>query len=75
LKYCSSIFKEALRLYPPAALSNRIITEDMLVNDYFVPKQTTIITSSYVNARHEKFFTNDCYEFKPERFEMKNVSM
>jgi cytochrome P450 len=37
-----------------------------------VPKQTVVMTSSYVNARLEKFFTNDCYEFKPERF-IKNI--
>jgi cytochrome P450 len=42
LKYCSSIFKEALRLYPPAAASSRQITEIIDIDDFQVPRNTIV---------------------------------
>lgn len=42
LKYCSAIFKEALRLYPPAASIIRIVPEDVTIQNFSVPKDTPI---------------------------------
>ena len=67
LKYCTCIFKEALRLYPPAAGSSRLVTDDIDIIGYKVPKNTVVMVSTYVNARFETFFPN-AYEFNPERF-------
>ena len=67
LKYCSCVFKEALRLYPPASNASRLVTDDIDILDYTVPKNTIVMVSSYINARFEKYFPN-AYEFNPERF-------
>lgn len=40
LKYCSAIFKEALRLYPPAANLLRSVPEKMSIKGYEIPKGT-----------------------------------
>jgi cytochrome P450 len=42
LKYCASVFKEALRLYPPAAALWRLITEEMEIDGYKIPKNTIV---------------------------------
>ena len=42
LKYCSNIFKEALRMYSPVVIIFRYTTEDMTINGIKVPKGTTI---------------------------------
>jgi cholesterol 24(S)-hydroxylase len=42
LKYCSAIFKETLRLYPPATHVLQITPEDIDVNGTKVPKDTHI---------------------------------
>jgi cholesterol 24(S)-hydroxylase len=40
LKYCSCIFKEALRLYPPAPVLDRFILDDLIINGYKIPKNS-----------------------------------
>ena len=42
LKYCSGIFKEALRLYPPAASIGRKIKDKMSICGYELPKDSDI---------------------------------
>ena len=42
LKYCSAIFKEALRLYPPAPQVNRIVPEEIVINGLTIPKDTPL---------------------------------
>lgn len=46
LKYCSAIFKEALRLYPPAPSIGRQIKDTMHINGYEIPKETNIIVTN-----------------------------
>lgn len=67
LKYCSCIFKESLRIYPPVVIVERVIKDEMDIEGYKIPKNTQIAFSSYMNARLEKFFHNPL-EFSPERF-------
>jgi cytochrome P450 len=67
LKYCAYIFKETLRLWPPIPVLTCIIGEEMIVNGYVLSKNTHLMSSTYMNARLEKFFPNPL-EFKPERF-------
>jgi cholesterol 24(S)-hydroxylase len=38
LKYCNSILKEALRLYPPVASVLRQSTEEIIINGYTIPE-------------------------------------
>jgi cholesterol 24(S)-hydroxylase len=42
LKYCSCIFKEALRLYPPASGLTRNNLDEMVIEGYKIPKNTII---------------------------------
>lgn len=42
LKYCSAIFKEALRLYPPAAAISRQIKDTLSVNGCEIPKNSQL---------------------------------
>lgn len=42
LKYCSAIFKETLRLYPPAPIVDRCLSETLNVDGYDVPKGSPI---------------------------------
>ena len=67
LKYCNCIFKEALRLYPPAAAINRLTTDELNIKGYQIPSNTVVQLSSYISGRLEKNFPNPL-EFKPERF-------
>lgn len=43
LKYCSAIFKEVLRLYPPVGTLTRETNEEMIVNNVRIPSGTTIM--------------------------------
>ena len=40
LKYCSSIFKEALRLYPAVPILDRHVTDEITINGYKIPSDT-----------------------------------
>lgn len=42
LKYCTAVFKETLRLYPPAANVIRRVPEDMHINEFKIPKDTKL---------------------------------
>lgn len=42
LKYCSSIFKESLRLYPPVSILDRLIQNDFIINGYHIPKNSIV---------------------------------
>jgi cytochrome P450 len=67
LKYCSAVFKETIRLWPPVAFMTRHCNQEWKVDGYRIPIDTTVFMSSYSNARNEIFFEN-AHEFQPERF-------
>ncbi|TRY86573.1 hypothetical protein DNTS_018573 [Danionella cerebrum] len=66
--YLSQVLKETLRLYPTAPGTNRWLHEDMVINGLKVPAGCSILFSSYVSQRLEKFF-KDPLKFDPERFD------
>ena len=43
LKYCSALFKETLRLFPPVPQIGRKIKDKMTVNGLEIPKDSTLI--------------------------------
>ena len=67
MKYCTALFKETLRFWPPVAFSNRVTNQEWESDGYLIPKNTSIFTSSYVSGRMEKYFKKP-HEFNPERF-------
>ncbi len=58
LRYTEKIFKESLRLYPPAWAVVRRIKEDYQVNGYLLPGGSDIMMSEHVVHRNPKFYDN-----------------
>jgi cytochrome P450 len=67
LIYTQQIIWESLRLYPPAWLISRKAIEDVSIGDYRIQKGETVMMSSYIMQRSEKYFSH-AKEFLPERF-------
>jgi hypothetical protein len=67
LPYCLQVFKEALRLYPPAPMIRREALNDIDIDGYHLSKKTTVIMSAYTLHRNPEYFPNP-EQFDPERF-------
>lgn len=71
LPYAEMIFKEALRLYPPAWVFGRLAREDVEIGDFTIKQGQVTIISPYALGRSERFFERP-NEFDPERFHPAN---
>lgn len=67
LLYTTGVFKEALRLYPPAFLLDRVSMEDVDVGDYHIPRHTPIFVCPYSLHRRPELWP-DPERFDPDRF-------
>lgn len=67
LSYTQKVFKEALRLYPPAWGVARRAIEDYTVGGYFVPAGTDVLMSQFVVHRDARFY-NEPLRFDPGRW-------
>ncbi len=71
LPYCLQVFKEALRLYPPAYAFSRRALRDVEIDGYRVPKGSVVLLAPYTLHRREEYFpepeTFDPGRFTPER--------
>ncbi|MGW9372152.1 cytochrome P450 [Streptomyces xanthophaeus] len=67
LPYCLQVFKEAMRLYPPAAVIPRQAIRDTTVGGCAVASGTMVFISAYSLHRREEVFP-DPERFDPERF-------
>lgn len=67
LIYTQQVIWESIRLYPPAWLISRKAIEDVCIGNYRIQKGETVMISSYIMQRSEKYFLN-AEEFIPERF-------
>ncbi len=67
LPYSQQVFKETLRLYPPADSLARTALRDVQIGDYLIPKNTTVIVSPNVMQHRADYFP-DPERFDPERF-------
>ena len=67
LPYCLQVFKEAMRLYPPAYVFSRQALHEVEVDGYRVPKGWLVILSPYTLHRREDAFPEP-ETFDPERF-------
>lgn len=65
--YLNAVVSEAMRLYPPAWISDRVALNDDGYMDYTFPANTILILFYYGLHRDEKYW-DGAAEFKPERF-------
>ena len=68
LEYTEKVIKESLRLYSSVHSFSRVALQDHLIGGYRVPKDTTVIISSYVTHRLAQYWENP-NQFDPERFD------
>lgn len=76
MTYTNAVLNEAMRLYPPAWITDRQNVEDDCIGTYYLKKGTLIGVSFYELHRNPKYWENP-NEFLPERFlgEQKKRSM
>jgi cytochrome P450 len=67
LPYCLQVFKETLRLYPPAYAIVREAASEIEIDGYSVHKGQFIFVSPYVLQRDPQYFPEP-EKFEPERF-------
>jgi len=67
LSYTQNVFKEALRLYPPAWAIARHVLEDYEVGGYVIPAGADIFMSQYVVHRDPRLY-KEPDSFIPERW-------
>jgi cytochrome P450 len=69
MDYLTMVIKEALRLFPPAPLLNRVVAIEHNLGPYKLSKGIQIIISPWSLHRSKQYWGNDVNEFKPERFQ------
>jgi len=67
LAYTERVFKEGLRLYPPAWFMGRLAMEDDEIGDYAIPGGSLIFLSPYV-TQHQPEYWEEPERFDPDRF-------
>nr|WP_237330306.1 cytochrome P450 [Streptomyces sp. BA2] len=67
LPYCLRAFKEAMRLYPPAAVIPRQAIRDTVIGGYAVPAGTMVFINAFSLHRRREVFP-DPERFDPDRF-------
>jgi cytochrome P450 len=67
LPFTRSIFEEALRLYPPVWLFDRLAVDDDEVMGYRIPAGSTVMLSPYVTQRLPDYWESPD-RFDPDRF-------
>ena len=67
MPYCLQVFKEAMRLYPPAYALSRRALRDVEIDGYRVPKGRVVLLAAYTLHRREEYFPQ-AERFDPERF-------
>lgn len=67
LKYLENCIKESLRIFPPVPFYGREVKEDVMINNYHIPANTSINIMTYALHRDPKQFPNP-EVFDPDRF-------
>lgn len=67
LPYLEQVIKEAMRLYPAAAVINRQAVDDVPLGDYVIPKGAQVLTAPWTLHRRADIYHLP-ERFDPERF-------
>ncbi|MEM7038945.1 MAG: cytochrome P450, partial [Bacteroidota bacterium] len=73
LSFSNAVFKEAMRIYPPAYVLSRQAREKDQVQQFAVRKNTPVILSVFHLHRDQQFW-EDPLSFRPDRFSQKKMS-
>jgi cytochrome P450 len=68
MPYMDAVFKESLRLMPPAPMTLRVAGEDQIIAGAFVPKGTWLQVDTRAIQTDPAIWGADAAEFKPERW-------
>jgi cytochrome P450 len=68
LGFALQVFKETLRLYPPAYLTSRMASRDVEIGGHLIAEGTDVVANICTMQRRPEYFT-DPDRFDPERFE------
>ncbi|MFE4354966.1 cytochrome P450 [Kitasatospora sp. NPDC056800] len=67
LPYITRVLKEAMRLYPSAALGGRRAVEETVIDGYVIPAGAQVVVAPLVTHRHPDHW-EDPERFDPDRF-------
>ncbi len=73
LKYVQQCIEEAMRLYPPAYIIDRVAIEDDEFDGLKIPKETMVLMSIYELHRNKDFWEGP-EKFNPDRFDKSSKS-
>ena len=73
LEYTGQVIDEAMRLYPPAWLFERLASVDTELGGYRIPAKTMIAISPWCLHRHPRYWENP-EGFDPDRFTPERVA-
>ncbi len=68
MPFIKQCIEEALRLYPPAYIIDRVALEEDVIDGRVIPKNTLILMSLYELHRHNRFWDSPG-DYRPERFD------
>jgi cytochrome P450 len=71
LPYTESVFREAMRLYPPVWMIIRQSLGEFEIGGYSTPKGSLFLVSPYILQRDPRYYP-DPLSFKPERWKGRN---
>jgi cytochrome P450 len=73
LNYLLMIIKETMRMFPPASVIQREVTQDVNIGGYNVPKGAFAVVNVFALHYNKDVYKNP-NEFKPERWEEESIS-
>lgn len=71
MKYLKCVFKESMRLHSTVPANARILSQDLVLDQYKIPKGTYMLFANSHITRSERFFKN-ARTFDPSRWEASN---
>ncbi|KAI8391114.1 cytochrome P450 [Radiomyces spectabilis] len=68
LQLLSNIVKETLRIIPPVPVTVRTTTEDTLLGEHLIPKDTFVLLAPIITHRDREWWGDDAHLFRPSRW-------